>query len=413
MGKKVEQLTDWKMRSSSTPISISHPEVAVSFHRKRNCGLGPEDFSHGSTIEVWWFCDKSPDHVYQTAVKARIRGASSVSSGCPFCAGKRPSPTNWLHSFKKVAGEFHPTRNGKLTPKKIVSASDKRVFWKCPDCSHVYLQTPCARTRFGAGCPKCNHGERLNLNKFPLALHMFDFQKNKGVDHTSLDSTAKVWWKCPVAKDHRFKAGFYKANGRKPDCPFCRGRKSSSTNNLTMNKRLTKEFHPKKNGALKPQDLTVGSHTKIWWKCPKGPDHEWQQHVFMRKRGLNCPFCSGFRLSKTNVLAAHPKLAKELHPKLNGNLTASEILATAQRKLYWLCSKCSCTWEMSPYRRVTEGVGCPECHRTKSPRGRLSTRQKEKALKLLRQSIPVASIASIIGVHIMTIYRLRDKHLTS
>lgn len=410
MGKKVEQVTDWKLRGYLTPISVSHPEVATTFHRKKNCGLGPEDFSYGSTIEVWWACEKAPDHVYQTEVRIRIRGSLSGSDGCPFCAGKKPSPTNWLHAFSEIAGEFHPTKNGKLTPKTVVAASDKRRFWTCPDCAHVYLQTPCARTRNRAGCPKCNHGERLNLNKFPLAMRMFDSQKNKGVDPTSLHSTAKVWWKCPAAKDHRFKAGFYKSHGKKPDCPFCRGRKSSSTNNLTMDKRLTKEFHPKKNEALRPQDLTLGSHTRIWWQCPKGPDHEWQQFVFVRKRGLNCPFCSGFKLSKTNVLSAYPKLARELHPKLNGQL-ASEILATAQRKLHWFCSKCSCTWEMTPYRRVTEGAGCPECYKAKNTHGRLSERQKETAIKLLRKKRAVAEIAESIGVHIMTIYRLRDKHL--
>lgn len=38
----------------------------------------------------------------------------------------------------------------------------------------------------------------------------------------------------------------------------------------------------------------------------------------------------------------------------------------------------------------------------------MSTRQKEKAAKLLKSGMPVAKIAEEIGVHFMTIYRLRD-----
>lgn len=406
---KIEDLTEaFPLRGNRVPLTVSHPEVACYWHPKKNCGFGPEDFSFGSMTHAWWFCDQAPEHVYQTQIKVRVRGSTTSTSGCPFCAGLRPCRENWLHSYRAVAKELHPTKNGKLTAKTVVAASPKPIFWKCGTCEHVWKASPCARTRYGAGCPRCNHGERLDLRKFPKALKLFDRERNKNVNPNSMDSNAKVWWRCPKADDHRFKAGFYKSHGDKPECPFCRGKKASSTNNLTLNKRLAAEFHPTKNGKLKPENLTLGSHTKIWWKCPKGPDHEWQSFVYMRKRGNNCPSCSNFKLSKTNVLAAYPKLAAEFHPAKNGKVKPDKLLATSHEKLFWICSTCKNEWQMKPYNRVTEGKGCPECYKVNTGRGPLSLRQKANAAKLLTTGMPVAKIADKIGVHFMTIYRIRN-----
>ncbi|MBS2009910.1 MAG: helix-turn-helix domain-containing protein [Cyanobacteria bacterium SZAS TMP-1] len=389
------------------PLTVSHPDVACYWHPKKNRGFGPEDFSYGSMTQVWWYCDKSKDHVYQTAIKVRVRGSRTSTSGCPFCAGNKPCRENWLHGYPAVAKELHPTKNGKLTAKTVVAASPKLLFWNCATCQNVWKSSPCARTRNDAGCPRCNWGERLDLRKYPQALKLFDKERNKKIDFKSMHCRAKVWWNCPKGDDHCFKAGFYKSHGPKPECPFCRGKKASSTNNLTLNKRLASEFHPTKNGKLKPSDLTLGSHRKVWWKCPKGDDHEWKQFVYMRKRGNNCPACSNFKLSKTNVLSAYPKIARDFHPSKNGKLKPDKLLATWHKKIFWLCSKCKYEWQMRPYQRVTEGMGCPECYKVNTGRGPLSKRQKAKAARLLEKGLAVAKIADEIGVHFMTIYRIR------
>src|SRR5205085_2147942 len=102
-----------------------------------------------------------------------------------------------------VAAELHPTKNGKLTAKTIIAASPALRYWTCSDCNEIYKQSPCARTRNGTGCPKCNWGERLDLRKYPQALRMFDKTKNKTIDPKSMHCREKVWWKCPKASDHK------------------------------------------------------------------------------------------------------------------------------------------------------------------------------------------------------------------
>ena len=59
---------------------------------------------------------------------------------------------------------------------------------------------------------------------------------------------------------------------------------------------VSKQWHPTNNGELTPSDVTSGSGKKIWWKCDKGDDHEWQYWVRDRTKGDGCPICSGRKI---------------------------------------------------------------------------------------------------------------------
>tara|TARA_B100000315_G_C14296248_1_gene459677 strand:+ start:422 stop:631 length:210 start_codon:yes stop_codon:yes gene_type:complete len=49
-------------------------------------------------------------------------------------------------------------------------------------------------------------------------------------------------------------------------------------------------WHTSKNGSLKPDNFTIGSAKKVWWKCEKG--HEWKAIINTRTiRGYGCPHC--------------------------------------------------------------------------------------------------------------------------
>ena len=39
---------------------------------------------------------------------------------------------------------------------------------------------------------------------------------------------------------------------------------------------LAAEWHPTKNDGLTPDLIVAAATVKVWWKCPKAPDHEWQ-----------------------------------------------------------------------------------------------------------------------------------------
>lgn len=59
-----------------------------------------------------------------------------------------------LEKFPQIAEEWHPTKNGSITPCMFKSRSDHKAWWICLDCNHEYESTIGHRT-YGTGCPKC------------------------------------------------------------------------------------------------------------------------------------------------------------------------------------------------------------------------------------------------------------------
>ena len=61
------------------------------------------------------------------------------------------------------------------------------------------------------------------------------------------------------------------------------GKLTNSYNLEKINPKLSKQWHPSKNGNLTPSKITVGNNKKVWWQCSKG--HEWQAIVKSRAKG--------------------------------------------------------------------------------------------------------------------------------
>jgi len=138
------------------------------------------------------------------------------------------------------------------------------------------------------------------INLYPKIADEWHPTKNGDLkpENFTRSSNKKVWWKCPKEEDHDWEATVSNRS-KGSGCPFCSGRRASKDNNLAvLSPDLSKEWHPTKNGDLKPEDVTVGSHKKVWWKCPKGEDHDWEAPVSNRSKGSGCPFCAGQRATK-------------------------------------------------------------------------------------------------------------------
>jgi hypothetical protein len=126
---------------------------------------------------------------------------------------------------------------------------------------------------------------------------------------------------------------------------------------------VVKQWHPKKNGDLSPNDITSGSNKKVWWKCDEGADHEWYAQIISRGNGRGCPMCSGNIVVRSNSLGStHPKLIKEWHSTLNGNLTPFDVRYGSNRKVWWMCDVADDhIYDMAITSKTTQNQGCPMC----------------------------------------------------
>jgi len=307
----------------------------------------------------------------------------------------------------KIAAQWHPTKNGDLTPNDVTYGSKKKVWWKCnngkwPDGTladdHEWRTTVNSRTAMNSGCPCC-FGSKVVPSNCLTATHPeiakeFYSTKNGNLtpNNVKAGSNNKVWWKCykgkwldgTFADDHEWEATIYSRTGLESSCSCCDGKKAVPSNCLTVtHPEIAKEWHPTKNGNLAPNDVTYGSDKKAWWKCYKGKwpdgtfadDHEWKAETYSRTSGRRCPVCDGKKTVPSNCFfTTHPELAKEWDNDENGKQTPNDFTHGSHKKFGWKCCK-GHKWSATIKDR-TFGYGCPICNESKG----------EKAIRLYLES---------------------------
>ena len=263
----------------------------------------------------------------------------------------------------KLASEWHPIKNGKLTPDYVSAYSNKKVWWLCKR-GHEWNAVINSRKN-GVGCPFCAGkkaiiGETDLYTKNPVLASQWHPNKNGALTPQDVTTSSNkfVWWICE--KGHEWNAMVYdRTNGC--GCPICSGHKVLVGYNdlATVNIQLASEWHPTKNGNLNPQDVTIGSDKKVWWQCENG--HEWQAVISSRKSGYGCPYCAGQKVitGYNDLATVNPILASEWHPNKNGESLPSTVAAGTYKKAWWI-GKCGHEWEASIGSR-NAGRGCPYC----------------------------------------------------
>jgi hypothetical protein len=106
---------------------------------------------------VWWQCKQFKSHVWKATIYERVKR----KLGCPMCFRKKktkriPLDRSLAHRFPKIAREWHPTRNGKLSPVDVGAMSDRTVWWQCKNFKdHTWQARIDKRTHRGRSCPHC------------------------------------------------------------------------------------------------------------------------------------------------------------------------------------------------------------------------------------------------------------------
>lgn len=201
----------------------------------------------------------------------------------------------------------------------------------------------------------------LERDEFDL-LVQWDKEKNGDLTPRTVTSGShrKIWWKC--FQGHSWQAVVYTRTNQHSGCPYCAGRMLSPMSCRLAEEapRLVKEWHPSKNVGLLPNDVSPGSHKRVWWKCEKG--HEWIAQVKSRVQGANCPVCTNRKILKgfNDLATTHPKLADQWHKQKNGPLTPEGVGGGSHRKVWWQCEK-GHEWEATILSRTSVGCGCPIC----------------------------------------------------
>ena len=214
-------------------LAEKYPEIAKEWHPTENGNLRASDVSCGTNKKVWWLCPKSCEygclHVYEQSINKKVNGQR-----CPYCSicpKKICYHQSLAFKYPQHATQWHPTKNGDLTPSKITCHNNQMVWWLCLNkceygCLHEYQQIVSDKTK-GIGCPWCSKAPRN------MCYHQsFEF---KYPQHAT-------------------------------------------------------QWHPTKNGDLTPSKITCHNNQMVWWLCIKC-DNDFLQSIKNRSYGRGCSFC--------------------------------------------------------------------------------------------------------------------------
>lgn len=330
----------------------THPEIAAQWHPERN-EMALETVGTFSNKKVWWRHEAmGPDGEVETHEWEQItRNRTYAGAGCPTCrrrkstapakpgATKAPAPKPETAqappaarpirgrvalsvAAPEIAAQWHPTKNGDLTPAQVSSGSNRKVWWThtAPDGQvHEWQAYINIRTGQGTGCPICN---------------------------TSGGSRKQSW-------------------------DFRRGAGGAGVDLASRFPAIAAQWHPTKNGDLTPDRVSHGAETLAWWRCEAG--HEWQQPVNRRthrqspcwacKHPITLPAGEKAPGPDGSLAEKRPKVAALWHPSRNGHLTPNVVRPNSGACVWWQCGH-GHVWRAAVSAQVATakaGTTCPHC----------------------------------------------------
>ena len=296
-------------------LATINPELAAQWHPTKNGDLKPTQVTANSGLKVWWSLpyDIPLDYPieplrgkhFKFEWEASIDNRNKHQS-CPYLIGKAVWPGfNDLATINpKLAAQWHPTKNGDLKPTQVTANSGYKVWWL------LHYDIP---NDYFIESLKGKH---------------FDFE-----------------WESTIANRS---SGF--------ECPFLSGRAIwPGFNDLaTINPELAAQWHPTKNGNLRPTQVTANAKKKVWWFLSydvpidypveylrgKHFDFEWKASIGNRNQGKGCPYLTGNAIwpGFNDLAATNPELAAQWHTTKNGDLKPAQATVSTDKKVWWLLS---------------------------------------------------------------------------
>ena len=218
-----------------------------------------------------------------------------------------------------VAATWHPLLNKGFTPDMVSCTSNMQAWWHCYKCGFDWqtdIYDRC-QAKQGAGCPVCSHrllrrGFNDLMTTYPDIARQWFWKMNGNVKPCDVMPGTKTiivngirqipWWHCKHCNGNWQATCLARTRG--DGCPYCNHQRIlTGFNDLqTLYPEVAAQWHPVKNGNVKPCDVMPGTVVKYWWLCPEC-GKEWQSAPNTRVQGHGCPACAFRESNEENELA--------------------------------------------------------------------------------------------------------------
>ena len=328
-----------------------YPNIAAEWHPTKNNGLLPSQVSAYSNHYAWWLCNNG--HEWKTKINNRSNGCN-----CPICdKGRKTSlPERTVYYYVKkyfndAIWSYHGDElNGLELDVFIPSIKTAIEYdggrWHTDSTKDIFKDQLCKSLQISM--------IRIREKKCPIyqsdcKFYFLKSRKRKEFESIIIDILKSLGVVNPIVHIENDYANIQALLYHKKI-------KNSLAEKCPM---VAQEWHPTKNGNMKPENVSYGSNQKVWWLCDK--KHEWSSTIAHRAKGGGCPYCSNQRVLKgyNDLQTTNPALALEWHPIKNGDLKPTQVMAGSSKKVWWLCSK-GHEW-MATIGSRNVGSGCRKC----------------------------------------------------
>lgn len=235
--------TGFKVLPGATDLASVNPEVAAEWHPTLNESQ-PTEVAAGSTKKAVWLCSKC-EYVWVTSISTRTSGR-----GCPCCAGSIliEGRNDLASQNPELAAQWHPTKNGDVTPRQVFKKSSQEFWWLDHKCGHEWKAKISNRAN-GSGCQKCGFvrqglksstpspGMNDFAQLFPALALQWSEKNSKRADEVKANSSYRAIWNCGK---HEWSAKVADRTYYNTGCPECVAKTFMSKPEIELYNFLTK-----------------------------------------------------------------------------------------------------------------------------------------------------------------------------
>lgn len=358
-GDKCPYCSNRKLLVGFNDFKTKCPKLINEWDFEKNHNISPESILVSCDKKVWWKCQLG--HSWRANIQYR-----RVGNGCPICAKRNKT------SFPEQIIYYYVH---KQYPDAINAYT--KLFDEYGTTMELDIFIPSIMTGIeydGEPWHKSADHHQRELKKYNIC-------KEKGVTlirikedtHYSEHDTCDVLLHISKARSTKSYSSLFHNLSQyisfSQDIDIKRDRLeiqeqyifSYVANSLTNQfPHIASEWHPTRNGKLKPEMFLSYSQQIVWWLCDKG--HEWEARIESRTRSdTGCPICSNKKIVPgiNDIATTHPMIASEWNTAKNGKLKPTNVCSGTSKKAWWICEK-GHEWEAVIHTRC-KGIGCPIC----------------------------------------------------
>lgn len=346
-------------------LKAKYPDIIAGEWDFDKNTIDPDTIPPSYRKKMWWICPNG--HSYQTLPGNKIY---HTGGDCPYCSSQKLCrETSLGYVNPELAKEWHPTKNGVLTPFDVFASTNKYIWWQCPTCGHEW-RSKCSNRNVGKrGCPNCAKGRSSSVPEqllfrcvrkfFPDAIsrHIVDKDEidvfvpslNIGFEYDGQRFHNQAKLPKDIAKTKRLiSKGIILYRFREDNCP-----------NISVPKCLVVKVH------YSPEYSDLEAKLKVLLNQLL-PDAtvilDFNKEINAVRAELDCvPYEKNFAASEERKRKEGKSSVALWDYEENSPLTPEMVMPFSDKVVHWICpNNPSHKWD-NTVKSVTLGYGCRRC----------------------------------------------------